>query len=238
MKVDVLTLFPAMFAGPMDESILKRAQDTGRLELAVHNLRDWTHDRYRKVDDEPYGGGPGMVLKPEPIFEAIEELTEDTTQVVMLCPQGEPFRQAKARELARHDHLLLLCGSYEGFDERVRSLVHHELSIGDYVLTNGGLPAMVVIDAVTRLLPGVLGDDASSAEESFSEASLEYPQYTRPAEYRGLKVPEVLLSGNHAAVEAWRRKQAAHRTAERRPDLLKDNNDNLNDGTKNEPGTV
>ena len=238
MKVDVLTLFPAMFAGPMDESILKRAQDTGRLELAVHNLRDWTHDRYRKVDDEPYGGGPGMVLKPEPIFEAIEELTEDTTQVVMLCPQGEPFRQAKARELARHDHLLLLCGSYEGFDERVRSLVHHELSIGDYVLTNGGLPAMVVIDAVTRLLPGVLGDDASSAEESFSEASLEYPQYTRPAEYRGLKVPEVLLSGNHAAVEAWRRKQAAQRTAERRPDLLKDNNDNLNDGTKNEPGTV
>ena len=238
MKVDVLTLFPAMFAGPMDESILKRAQDTGRLELAVHNLRDWTHDRYRKVDDEPYGGGPGMVLKPEPIFEAIEELTEATTQVVMLCPQGEPFRQAKARELARHDHLLLLCGSYEGFDERVRSLVHHELSIGDYVLTNGGLPAMVVIDAVTRLLPGVLGDDASSAEESFSEASLEYPQYTRPAEYRGLKVPEVLLSGNHAAVEAWRRKQAAQRTAERRPDLLKDNNDNLNDGTKNEPGTV
>ena len=238
MKVDVLTLFPAMFAGPMDESILKRAQDTGRLELAVHNLRDWTHDRYRKVDDEPYGGGPGMVLKPEPIFEAIEELTEDTTQVVMLCPQGEPFRQAKARELARHDHLLLLCGSYEGFDERVRSLVHHELSIGDYVLTNGGLPAMVVIDAVTRLLPGVLGDDASSAEESFSDATLEYPQYTRPAEYRGMKVPEVLLSGNHAAVEQWRREQAARRTAERRPDLLKDNNDNLNDGTKNEPGTV
>lgn len=238
MKVDVLTLFPAMFAGPMDESILKRAQETGRLELAVHNLRDWTHDRYRKVDDDPYGGGPGMVLKPEPIFEAIEELTEAPTQVVMLCPQGEPFRQAKARELAGHEHLLLLCGSYEGFDERVRSLVHHELSIGDYVLTNGALPAMVVIDAVTRLLPGVLGDDASSAEESFSEASLEYPQYTRPAEYRGLKVPEVLLSGNHAAVEAWRREQAAQRTAERRPDLLKDNNDNLNDGTKNEPGTV
>ena len=181
MKVDVLTLFPAMFAGPMDESILKRAQETGRLELAVHNLRDWTHDRYRKVDDEPYGGGPGMVLKPEPIFEAIEELAEDTTQVVMLCPQGEPFRQAKARELAAHEHLLLLCGSYEGFDERVRSLVHHELSIGDNVLTNGALPAMVVIDAVTRLLPGVLGDDSSSAEESFSEASLEYPQYTRPA---------------------------------------------------------
>ena len=179
-----------------------------------------------------------MVLKPEPIFEAIEELAEDTTQVVMLCPQGEPFRQAKAKELAGHGHLLLLCGSYEGFDERVRSLVHHELSVGDYVLTNGALPAMVVIDAVTRLLPGVLGDDSSSAEESFSEASLEYPQYTRPAEYRGMKVPEVLLSGNHAAVEAWRREQAAERTAERRPDLLKDNNENLNDGTKNEPGTV
>ena len=204
MKVDVLTLFPAMFAGPMDESILKRAQETGRLELAVHNLRDWTHDRYRKVDDEPYGGGPGMVLKPEPIFEAIEELAEDTTQVVMLCPQGEPFRQAKAKELAGHEHLLLLCGSYEGFDERVRSLVHHELSIGDYVLTNGALPAMVVIDAVTRLLPGVLGDDASSAEESLAKhrwniRSTRARRISRSESARGA------LSGNHAAVEAWRR---------------------------------
>jgi len=222
MKVDVLTLFPAMFAGPLDESILRRARESGRLELALHDLRDWTHDRHRTVDGTPYGGGPGMVLKPEPIFEAIDELANDTTQVVMLTPQGEPFRQAKARELSAHEHLLLLCGSYEGFDERIRTRVHHEISIGDYVLTNGALPAMVVIDAVTRLLPGVLGDDASSVEESFSENTLDYPQYTRPAEYRGLEVPEVLQNGNHAAIEQWRREQAAQRTRERRPDLLEE----------------
>ena len=222
MKVDVLTLFPGMFAGPMDESILRRAQEKRRLELTIRNLRDWTNDRHRTVDDEPYGGGPGMVLKPEPIFEAIEELAGETTQVVMLSPQGQPFRQSKARELAGHEHLLMLCGAYEGFDERVRSLVNHELSIGDYVLTNGALPAMVVIDAVTRLLPGVLGDDLSSAEESFSENMLEYPQYTRPADFRGMKVPEVLLSGDHGAVEQWRQEQAAERTAQLRPDLLKE----------------
>ena len=231
MKVDVLTLFPAMFAGPLDESIISRARESGRLELAIHDLRDWTHDRHRTVDDEPYGGGPGMVLKPEPIFEAIEALTNDTTQVVMLTPQGEPFGQPKARALSAHKHLLLLCGSYEGFDERIRTRVHHEISIGDYVLTNGALPAMVVIDTVTRLLPGVLGDDASSAEESFSEGMLEYPQYTRPADFRGMKVPEVLLSGNHAEIEKWRREQAAQRTAERRPELQKDNNENFNDET-------
>ncbi len=219
MKVDVLTLFPAMFAGPLDESILRRARESGRLELIIHDLRDWTHDRHRTVDGTPYGGGPGMVLKPEPIFEAIDELANDTTQVVMLTPQGEPFRQAKARTLSTHEHLLLLCGSYEGFDERIRTRVHHEVSIGDYVLTNGALPAMVVIDAVTRLLPGVLGDDASSVEESFSENTLDYPQYTRPAEYRGLEVPEVLQNGNHAAIEQWRREQAEQRTRERRPDL-------------------
>lgn len=222
MKVDVLTLFPAMFAGPLDESILRRARESGRLELALHDLRDWTHDRHRTVDGTPYGGGPGMVLKPEPIFEAIDELANDTTQVVMLTPQGEPFRQATARTLSTHEHLLLLCGSYEGFDERIRTRVHHEISIGDYVLTNGALPAMVVIDAVTRLLPGVLGDDASSVEESFSENTLDYPQYTRPAEYRGLEVPEVLQNGNHAAIEKWRREQAEQRTRERRPDLLEE----------------
>ena len=222
MKVDVLTLFPGLFAGPMDESILRRAQEKRRLELTIRNLRDWTNDRHRTVDDEPYGGGPGMVLKPEPIFEAIKELAGETTQVVMLSPQGQPFRQSKARELAGHEHLLMLCGAYEGFDERVRSLVNHELSIGDYVLTNGALPAMVVIDAVTRLLPGVLGDDLSSAEESFSENMLEYPQYTRPADFRGMKVPEVLLSGDHGAVEQWRQEQAAERTAQLRPDLLKE----------------
>ena len=222
MKVDVLTLFPAMFAGPLDESILRRARESGRLELILHDLRDWTHDRHRTVDGIPYGGGPGMVLKPEPIFEAIDELANDTTQVVMLTPQGEPFRQATARRLSAHEHLLLLCGSYEGFDERIRTRVHHEISIGDYVLTNGALPAMVVIDAVTRLLPGVLGDDASSVEESFSENTLDYPQYTRPAEYRGLEVPEVLQNGNHAAIEQWRREQAEQRTRERRPDLLEE----------------
>ena len=230
MKVDVLTLFPGMFAGVMDESILRRAQEKRRLELTIRNLRDWTHDRHRTVDDEPYGGGPGMVLKPEPIFEAIEELAGETTQVVMLSPQGQPFRQSKARELARHEHLLMLCGAYEGFDERVRSLVNHELSIGDYVLTNGALPAMVVIDAVTRLLPGVLGDDSSSVEESFSENLLEYPQYTRPADFRGMKVPEVLLSGDHGAVEEWRQEQAVERTAQRRPDLLKEIKENLKEG--------
>ena len=230
MKVDVLTLFPGMFAGVMDESILRRAQEKRRLELTIRNLRDWTHDRHRTVDDEPYGGGPGMVLKPEPIFEAIEELAGETTQVVMLSPQGQPFRQSKARELAGHEHLLMLCGAYEGFDERVRSLVNHELSIGDYVLTNGALPAMVVIDAVTRLLPGVLGDDSSSVEESFSENLLEYPQYTRPADFRGMKVPEVLLSGDHGAVEEWRQEQAVERTAQRRPDLLKERKENLKEG--------
>ncbi len=228
--MDVLTLFPGMFAGVMDESILRRAQEKRRLELTIRNLRDWTHDRHRTVDDEPYGGGPGMVLKPEPIFEAIEELAGETTQVVMLSPQGQPFRQSKARELAGHEHLLMLCGAYEGFDERVRSLVNHELSIGDYVLTNGALPAMVVIDAVTRLLPGVLGDDSSSVEESFSENLLEYPQYTRPADFRGMKVPEVLLSGDHGAVEEWRQEQAVERTAQRRPDLLKEIKENLKEG--------
>ena len=222
MKVDVITLFPAMFAGPLDESIISRARESGRLELAIHDLREWTHDRHRTVDDEPYGGGPGMVLKPEPVFEAIDALANDATQVVLLTPQGEPFRQATARELSADEHLLLLCGSYEGFDERIRTRVHHEISIGDYVLTNGALPAMVVIDAVTRLLPGVLGDDASSVEESFSENTLDYPQYTRPAEYRGLEVPEVLQNGNHAAIEQWRREQAEQRTRERRPDLLEE----------------
>ena len=226
MKVDVLTLFPAMFAGPLDESIIRRAREAGRLELVINDLREWTHDRHRTVDDEPYGGGPGMVLKPEPVFEAIDDLARAETRVVLMTPQGRPFKQAVARELSVHDgHLLLVCGSYEGYDERIRSLAHDELSIGDYVLTNGALPAMVVIDAVARLLPGVLGDDASSAEESFSEGLLEYPQYTRPAEFKGMKVPEVLLSGNHAEIAKWRREQAAQRTAERRPDLLKDKNE-------------
>ena len=223
MKIDVLTLFPAMFAGPLDESIVKRARTAGLLDLKIHNLRDWTHDRHKTVDDRPFGGGPGMLLKPEPLFEAVESLKREKTRVILLSPAGRPFRQAIARELAQGDDLLLVTGHYEGFDERVRgALADDELSIGDYVLTNGALPAMVVIDAVVRLLPGVLGDDESSRDESFSPGGpgLEYPQYTRPAEFRGMPVPDVLVSGNHAEIEKWRREQAKLRTQERRPDLL------------------
>lgn len=222
MKIDVLTLFPAMFAGPLDESIIQRARTNGALDLKIHNLRDYTHDRHKTVDDRPFGGGPGMLLKPEPIFEAVEALGGERTRVVLLTPAGRPFTQAIARELATKEHLLLICGSYEGFDERIREhLADDELSIGDYVLTNGALPAMVIIDTVTRLLPGVLGDDESAHEESFSRELLEYPHYTRPAEFRGMKVPEVLLSGNHAEIAKWREEQARLRTKERRPDLLK-----------------
>jgi len=222
MKIDVLTLFPEMFAGPLDVSIVGRARKSGLLDLRVHNLRDWTHDRHKTVDDRPFGGGAGMVMKPEPLFEAVEALGGERAHVVLLGPAGRPFTQAIARELAQRPHLVLICGSYEGVDERVREgLVDDELSIGDYVLTNGGLPAMVVIDAVTRLLPRALGDEQSAADESFSHGLLEYPHYTRPAEFRGMKVPEVLLSGHHAEIEKWRAAQARRRTAERRPDLLK-----------------
>ena len=221
MKIDVLTLFPAMFAGPLDESIIQRARDTGTLELKIYNLRDYTHDRHKTVDDRPFGGGPGMLLKPEPIFEAVESLATEKTRVILMSPSGRKFGQSIARELSQQEHLLLICGSYEGFDERIREhLADDELSIGDFVLTNGALPAMVIIDAVTRLLPGVLGDDASSTEESFSGSLLEYPHYTRPADFRGMKVPDVLLSGNHAVIAKWRAEQALARTQERRPDLL------------------
>jgi tRNA (guanine37-N1)-methyltransferase len=221
MKIDVLTLFPAMFAGPLDESIIKRAREAGLLDLKIHQLRDYTHDKHKTVDDRPFGGGPGMLLKPEPIFEAVEKIAREKTRVILMSPSGRPFSQAIARELAQEKDLLLVTGHYEGFDERIREqLADDELSIGDYVLTNGALPAMVVVDAVTRLLPGVLGDDESSSEESFSGGLLEYPQYTRPAEFRGMKVPEVLLSGNHAEIAKWRAGQAKLRTKERRPDLL------------------
>ena len=221
VKIDVLTLFPAMFAGPLDESIIMRARKSGLLDLKIHQLRDWTHDRHKTVDDRPFGGGPGMLLKPEPLFEAIESLRREKTRVVLMTPSGRKFDQSIARELAQQDDLLLVCGSYEGFDERVReALADDELSIGDFVLTNGALPAMVVIDAVTRLLPGVLGDDESSRDESFSHGLLEYPQYTRPAEFRGMTVPEVLVSGNHAEIAGWRLGQAQLRTRERRPDLI------------------
>jgi tRNA (guanine37-N1)-methyltransferase len=221
VKIAILTLFPGMFAGPLDESIVKRAREAGLLELTLHNLRDYAHDRHRTVDDRPFGGGPGMLLKPEPLFEAVEKLARETTRVILLSPSGRTFNQAMAHELAQLDDLLLISGHYEGFDERVREhLADDELSIGDYVLTNGALPAMVIIDAVTRLLPGALGDDTSSHEESFSHGLLEYPQYTRPADFRGMKVPEVLLSGNHAEIAKWRAEQANARTKERRPDLL------------------
>jgi tRNA (guanine37-N1)-methyltransferase len=223
MKIDVLTLFPGMFAGPLDESIIKRARQAGLLDLSIHNLRDFTHDRHKTVDDRPFGGGPGMLFKPEPIFEAVETLAREQTRVILLSPSGRVFNQAIARELAGQPDLLLICGHYEGFDERIREqLADDELSIGDYVLTNGALPAMVIIDAVTRLLPGALGDDASAHDESFSQGLLEYPQYTRPAEFRGMKVPEVLLSGNHAEIAKWRADQARARTQARRPDLLAD----------------
>jgi tRNA (guanine37-N1)-methyltransferase len=222
MKIDVLTLFPAMFAGPLDESIIKRARENGLLDLRIHQLRDYAHDRHKTVDDRPFGGGPGMLLKPEPIFEAVESIARENTRVVLLSPAGRLFDQAVARDLSEFDHLLLVTGHYEGFDERIREqLADDELSTGDYVLTNGALPAMIVIDAVTRLLPGVLGDDQSAAEESFSRGLLEYPQYTRPAEFRGMKVPEVLLSGNHAEIARWRADQALRRTKERRPDLMR-----------------
>jgi len=220
MRVDVVTLFPAMFAGPLDESIVRRARDAGILDLRVHDLRRWTQDRHKTVDDRPFGGGPGMVLKPEPLFEAVESLRGEGTRVVLTSPSGRLFDQGLAREWAGSGHLIFLSGSYEGYDERIREhLVDDDVSIGDYVLTNGALPVMVMVDAVTRLLPGVLGDDASSVDESFSNGLLEYPHYTRPAEFRGWGVPEVLMSGNHAEIERWRRAQAARRTAERRPDL-------------------
>ena len=221
MKIDVLTLFPGMFAGPLDESIIKRAREAGILELGIHNLRDYTHDRHKTVDDKPFGGGPGMLLKPEPIFEAVEHLASEQTRVVLLTPSGRTFRQEIAREFAAYTHLLLVSGSYEGFDERVREqLADDEISIGDFVLTNGALPAMIIVDAVTRLLPRVLGDDESAHDESFSHGLLEYPHYTRPAEFRGMKVPEVLLSGHHAEIAKWRAEQARLRTKEKRPDLL------------------
>lgn len=226
MRIDVLTLFPAMFVGPLDVSIVQRARTLGLLDLRIHNLRDYTHDRHKTVDDRPFGGGPGMVLKPEPLFEAVEALRapEGRTRVVLFSPAGRQFTQAVARELATEPHLVLICGSYEGVDERVReALAQDDLSIGDYVLTNGGLPAMVVVDAVTRLLPGALGDEASAQDESFAQGLLEYPHYTRPAEFRGMKVPEVLLSGHHAEIAKWRSEQARLRTAKHRPDLLPGN---------------
>lgn len=222
MRIDILTLFPDIFFGPFAESIIGRAIERKLVEINTVDLRRYTHDVRKTVDDKPYGGGPGMLMKPEPLFEAVEDLKREGTRVILTSPDGVRFTQAVAGELAKESHVLFVCGHYEGVDERFRcsGLVDMELSIGDYVLTSGNLAAMVMTDAIVRLLPGVLGSDESSADESFSAGLLEYPQYTRPPEYRGMKVPELLLSGNHGAIAKWRRQRAVERTAARRPDLL------------------
>ncbi|MCX6998266.1 MAG: tRNA (guanosine(37)-N1)-methyltransferase TrmD [Kiritimatiellaeota bacterium] len=222
LQVDVLTIFPGMLDGFLGESMMKRAARAGAVTVRGVNLRDFTADVHRTTDDRPFGGGPGMVLKAEPVFQAVAALRTAGSRVILMTPQGRRFDQATARRLAGEQHLILVCGHYEGVDERIRQvLVDEEISIGDYVLTNGVLPAAVVIDAVVRLLPGVLGGAGATEEESFSAGTLEYPQYTRPAEFRGWRVPAVLLSGDHAAIARWRAEQSRQRTAARRPDLLK-----------------
>ncbi|HMP75028.1 MAG TPA: tRNA (guanosine(37)-N1)-methyltransferase TrmD [Kiritimatiellia bacterium] len=221
MRIDVITIFPEMLDGFLRASMMKRAAQKGALDLRTVNLRDFATDKHQTTDDRPFGGGPGMVMKPEPIFAAVESLRTPESRVVLMCPQGRVFKQAVARELSAAQHLIFICGHYEGVDERVReALVTDELSIGDYVLTNGVLPAAVVIDAVVRLLPGVLGGEGAAEQESFSESALEYPQYTRPAEFRGMRVPEALLSGHHEEIARWRAAQSETRTRARRPDLL------------------
>ncbi len=221
MKIDVLTIFPQMFAAVLGASIIKRAQDQEKVSFNLVDVRDFTVDKHRSVDDRPYGGGAGMVMKPEPIFKALESLHRPNPHVILLSPQGQSFNQTKAVELAGRENLVLICGHYEGIDERVRmKLAHEELSIGDYILTNGNLAAMIIIDAVVRLLPGVLGCEQSTLEESFANGLLEYPQYTRPEEFQGVRVPEVLLSGNHAQIKQWRQSQALERTRKSRPDLM------------------
>jgi len=226
MRIDILCLFPEMFVSPFNESIIKRAREQGLVDIVTHNIRDYTHDKHHTVDDYSYGGGPGMVLKPEPIFEAGETIKQQvgTAEIpmILLTPQGRLFTQAVAQELARHSHLMLICGHYEGLDERVREhLATDEISIGDYVLSGGELAAMVIVDAIVRLIPGALGSQSSAVSDSHSNGLLEYPQYTRPQVYRGWSIPSVLLSGNHREIAQWRRRQAILRTAKRRPDLLK-----------------
>lgn len=222
LRIDVLTIFPGMLKGFVSESILRRAIAMGAVDIRVVDLRDFAHDARGTLDDKPYGGGAGMLMKPEPLFEAIESLRQPNTRVIVMTPQGQPFRQATAKRLSGEEHLLFVCGHYEGIDERVlETLADEFLSIGDYVLTNGVLPAAVVIDSVTRLLPGVLGGGAeATAKESFSNGLLEQAQYTRPPVYRGKGVPEVLLNGDHARMEAWRQNQMIDRTARHRPDLI------------------
>ncbi|WP_242219520.1 tRNA (guanosine(37)-N1)-methyltransferase TrmD [Bacillus cereus group sp. BfR-BA-01380] len=226
MKIDILTLFPEMFTGVFGSSILKKAQEKEAVQLRVVNFRDYSTNKHNSVDDYPYGGGAGMVLTPQPIFDAVEELTKETERkprVVLMCPQGERFTQKKAEELAEEEHIIFICGHYEGYDERVREhLVTDEISIGDYVLTGGELASMVITDSVVRLLPDVLGNQQSQIEDSFSTGLLEHPHYTRPADFRGMKVPDILLSGNHKYIEEWRHKESLRRTFMRRPDLLEE----------------
>ncbi|GGA16296.1 tRNA (guanine-N(1)-)-methyltransferase [Psychrobacillus lasiicapitis] len=224
MNIHILSLFPEMFTGVFNSSILKKAQEKEEVTINVVNFREFAGNKHHQVDDYPYGGGAGMVLKPEPIFNAVESLvqhSEHKRRIILLCPQGERFTQQKAEELAKEEELIFICGHYEGYDERIREhLVTDEISIGDFVLTGGELAAMTVVDSVVRLLPNVLGKAASHEQDSFSTGLLEHPHYTRPVEYRGYKVPDVLLSGNHAAIDKWRREQSLKRTVERRPDLL------------------
>ena len=221
MQIDVITIFPAMLDGFLGASMMKRAAKLGAVNFRTVNPRDFTSDRHHTTDDRPFGGGPGMVMKPEPLFDAVSSVRTPESRVILMSPSGRPFNQARAQALAQESHLVFICGHYEGVDERVReALVQEEISIGDYVLTNGVLPAAVVIDAVVRLIPGVLGGEGAAEQESFSSGLLEYPQYTRPAEFRGMKVPDVLLNGDHAEIARWREDQARQRTRDRRPDLL------------------
>jgi tRNA (guanine37-N1)-methyltransferase len=221
VKIDILTLFPEVCRAPLSESIMKRARENGIVDIQIHNLRDWTTDKHHIADDAPFGGGQGMVMKPEPIFAAVEDLRNQASKVLLMSPAGHRFDQQTAKELSKEAHLIIVCGHYEGVDHRViEHLVNMEISIGDYVLTNGAIAAVVLVDAIVRLLPGALGDEQSAVDDSFNHGLLEAPQYTRPAEFRGWKVPEVLLSGNHAEIAKWRKEQAIKRTRENRPDLL------------------
>jgi tRNA (guanine37-N1)-methyltransferase len=237
MRIDIITLFPEICRAPLNESIMKRARENGALELHIHNLRDWTTDKHHVVDDAPFGGGQGMVMKAEPLFKAVEELQEKTVnaqrstlnaqirkpRVILMSPAGRRFDQELARQLSAESHLIIVCGHYEGVDHRVvEHLIDEEISVGDYVLTNGAIAAVVLVDAIVRLIPGVLGDEESALDDSFREGLLEAPQYTRPAEFRGWRVPEVLLGGNHGEIAKWRKEQAQKRTRENRRDLLEE----------------
>lgn len=219
MKIDILTLFPNMYQGIFDESIIKRAIDAGRVEINIHNFRDYTLDPHKKVDDTPYGGGAGMVLTCQPIFDCVKSLRNDDSIVILMTPDGEVYKQKKAYELSKKKHLILICGHYEGFDERIRSICDMEISIGDYVLTGGELASMVLVDSIVRLMPGVIEED-SHVNDSFNNNLLDYPTYTKPRVYEGMEVPEVLLSGDHKKIEEYRREMSLQRTKERRPDLL------------------